>query len=75
MDCSLPGSSVPGFSYARILEGVAIFFPGDLPIPRIEPVSPVATVLAGRFFTIEPLGSPSADNELHQNTPLCNLKH
>jgi len=27
--------------------------PGDLPNPRIEPVSPA---LAGRFFTIEPPG-------------------
>ena len=28
---------------------------GDLPDPRIEPVSPA---LAGRFFTTEPLGKP-----------------
>ena len=36
MDCSLPGSS----SQARILEWVAIPFPGDLPDPGIEPGSP-----------------------------------
>ena len=31
--------------------------PGDLPDPGIQPVSPA---LAGSFFTIEPLGSPTA---------------
>ena len=34
MDCTLPGSSVNGISQARILEWVAIFYPGDLPDPR-----------------------------------------
>ena len=40
MDCSPPGSSVPGVLQARILEWVAISFPGDLPDPGIEPGSP-----------------------------------
>ena len=40
MDCSLPGSSVHGILQAGILEWVAIFFPGDLPDPGIEPRSP-----------------------------------
>ena len=31
--------------------------PGDVPDPGIEPVSPA---LAGRFFTISPLGKPAA---------------
>ena len=55
MDSSLPGSSVPGISQARILEWGAIPSPGDLPHPWIEPASPA---LAGRFFTTEPPGKP-----------------
>ena len=39
MDCCLPDSSVHGTLQARILEWVAIFSPGDLPDPRIEPRS------------------------------------
>ena len=39
MDCSPPGSSVHGISWARILEWVAIPSPGDLPNPGIEPMS------------------------------------
>ena len=31
LDCSLPGSSVQGILQARILEGVAIPFSGQLP--------------------------------------------
>ena len=55
MDCSLPGFSVHGASQARIVGWVTLSFPGDLPLPRIEPTSPV---LAGRFFTTEPSGKP-----------------
>ena len=40
MDCSLPGSSVPGILQARILDWVAISFSRDLPDPGIEPESP-----------------------------------
>ena len=39
-DCSSPGSSVHGILQARILEWVAIPFPGDLPYLGIEPRSP-----------------------------------
>ena len=39
MDCSL-AVSVHGNFQARVLEGVAISFPGDLPDPGIEPRSP-----------------------------------
>ena len=52
-DYSLPGSSVHGISHTRILEWVAIPFPGDLPDPGIELVSPVLT---GGFFSTEPPG-------------------
>ena len=34
-----PGSSIHGILQARVLEWVAIFFPGDLPHPGIEPGS------------------------------------
>ena len=53
-DNSLPGSSVHGFSQARILE-LPFLSPGALPHPGMEPVSPA---LAGGFFTIEPPGKP-----------------
>ena len=49
--------------------------PRDLPDPKIEPISPAAPALAGRFFTTEPpvkrlclsvklLNSPSTLNEI-----------
>ena len=57
--CSPPGSSVRGISQARVLEWVAIPFSRDLPDSGIEPTSPV---LAGRFFTTEPLGKPEMDS-------------
>ena len=40
-DCSPPGSSVHRILQARILEWVAILFPGDLPNPGIKPRSPL----------------------------------
>ena len=40
MDYSLPGSSLHGILQARVLEWVAFSSPGDLPDPRIKPVSP-----------------------------------
>ena len=40
MDCSPPGSSVRGISQARILEWVAVSFPGDLPDPEVKVRSP-----------------------------------
>ena len=33
--------------------------PGDIPDPRVEPMSPA---LAGGFFTVEPLGKPMSAN-------------
>ena len=40
MDCSLPGCPFHGIFEARILEWVAITFPGDISDPGIEPGSP-----------------------------------
>ena len=51
-----PVSSVHVITPARILEGVALPPPGDLPDPGIEAVSPEAPALADRFFTTETLG-------------------
>ena len=47
VDCSLPGSSILGFSQAKILEWVPFPSPKDLTDSGSEPGSP-----AGRFFTI-----------------------
>ena len=58
MDCSPPGSSVHEIFQASILEWVATSFPGDLPDPGMEPVSPV---LAGGFFTTQPPGKPTKE--------------
>ena len=51
LDCSPPGSSVHRISQARILEWVAISYPGYLPNPGIEPLSLASPALAGGFFT------------------------
>ena len=54
-DCSPPGSSVPGVLQARILEWVAVSFPGDLPDPGVEPSSPA---LQADSIPSEPPGKP-----------------
>ena len=50
MEHSLPGSSVHGILWGRILEWVAISFSRDLPDSEIEPVSLVSPALASGFF-------------------------
>ena len=55
MDCSLSVSSVHGILQARILEWVAISYPGDLPEPGIEPRSPASQVDS---LPAEPPGKP-----------------
>ena len=55
-----PGPSVRGISQARTLEGLPFSPLGDLPDPGIEPKS---TLLTGRFFTIEPPGTPRPEPE------------
>ena len=40
MDCDPPGSSVHGILQARILSGLPLPSPGDLPDPEIKPKSP-----------------------------------
>ena len=55
MDCSLPGSSVPGIDQARTWSGLPFPSPGDLPDPGIKPAPPA---LADGFLTTEPSGKP-----------------
>jgi len=50
LDCSLPGSSVHGISWATTLEWISISFSDSLSYPGIEPVS---LALASGFFTPE----------------------
>ena len=54
-DCNLPGFSVHGIFQARVLEWVAMPFPGDVPNPGIEPRSPA---LQMDSLTSEPQGKP-----------------
>ena len=44
-----------GFPRQEYWRGLPFTSPGDLPNPRMSPVSPA---LAGGFFTAEPLGKP-----------------
>ena len=54
MDCSPPGSLSMEFSRQEYWNGLSFPTSGDLPNPRIKPVSPVFPELAGGFFTTEP---------------------
>ena len=47
-----------GFSRQEHWSGFPFPTPGDLPNPRIEPMSLASPALSGRFFTTESLGSP-----------------
>ena len=58
VDCSPSDSSVYGIFQARILEWVAISFPGDLPSPGIELTSPESPALTHGFITTEPSRKP-----------------
>ena len=58
MDCSPPGSFVPGVFPARILEWVAISSSGDLPNPGIELVSSVSPALQVDSLPLSYQGSP-----------------
>ena len=49
------------FSGQEYWSGLPFPTPGNLPDPGIEPVSPEAPALAGRFFTTESPGSPWRD--------------
>ena len=59
MDCSLRGSSVHGIFQARVLEWVAISFPGDLLDPGIESRSPA---LQADALPSKPTGKQEGSN-------------
>ena len=59
VDCSPPDALCPwGFSRQEYWSGLLCPPAGDLPDPGIEPVSLTFPALAGRFFTLVPLGKP-----------------
>ena len=55
VDCSLPGSSILGFSRQEYWRGLPFPSPGDLPNPGIEPGSPA---LQADALTSQPPGKP-----------------
>ena len=67
--CSPLGSSVHGILPARILSGLPCPPPGDLPDPRIKPMSLKSPALAGRFFTI----SATGEAHVHLLLPFMSL--
>jgi len=51
MDCSLPDSSVHGFSRQEYSSGLPCSLPEDLPDPGTEPTSLMSPALVGKLFT------------------------
>ena len=58
VNCSPPGSSVYAIFQAKVLEWVAASYPRGSSDPGIGPLTLASPALAGRFFAIEPPGSP-----------------
>ena len=56
--CSPPGSSVCGISQQEYWSRLPFPPPGDRPYPGIKLMTPVFPILAGGFFTTEPLMKP-----------------
>ena len=56
--CTVAFQASPSMVFSRqeCWSGLPFPYPGDLPDPGIEPVSPA---LAGGFFTTEPPGKPT----------------
>ena len=53
-----------GFSRQEYWSGLPFPSPGDLPNPGTEPTSLTSPALAGRFFTLVPLGKPKSPSSL-----------
>ena len=68
MDYSPQAFSVHGISRARILEQVVFPSPGDLPNPRIEPISLMSPALTDGFFVA------STTWEAYKNTVRITVK-
>ena len=60
INCSIPGSSVLGILQARILEWVAIPFPGNLSQPGTEPRSPAMQADCSPLYHLSRQGSSLA---------------
>ena len=60
-----------GFSRQEYSSGLPFPPPGDLPDPRIEPMSPA---LAGGCFTTEPPGKPNTSLALKVNGRKCRIR-
>ena len=58
LDCSPQAPQSTGLSRQEYWSGWLCPPPGDLPNSRIQPKSPMAPALVGRFFTTEPPGKP-----------------
>ena len=65
--CDPMGYTVRGILQARILEWVAISFPGNLPNPGIKPRSPALQVDS---LPTEPPGKPKFFNEFFNESEL-----
>ena len=68
LNCSPPGSSVPGISQARILEWVAISSLRALPDPGVEPVSPA---LQADSLPVEPSEKLQSGYRINVNIINC----
>ena len=74
MDCSPPGSSVYGILQASILEWVSIpFSRGSFWLRNWTLISCVSCI-AGKFFTSEPLRSPSMSQAWTNQVTISNLQ-
>ena len=62
-----------GFSRQEYWSGLPFPLPGDLPNPRIEPVSLASPALAGGFFTTEPPGKPGSINHTEDKGCMISL--
>ena len=62
VDYSLPRSSVHGFSRLEYWSGFPYLPPGDLPDPRMEPISPAAPALQADSLPLSHHGSPASAN-------------
>ena len=69
-NCSPPDSSVHGILQARILEWVAISFPGDLPNPGIESRS---LALQAESLPSEPSGKPPDNTRQDLKITIANI--
>ena len=59
LDCACQAPPLMGFPRQEYWSWLPFPFPGDLPNPGIEQVSPASPVLAGGFLTTAPPGKPS----------------